>query len=234
MTFLKEIKIDYQAAIFDMDGLLLDTERVCQQAFRDACYSLSLPFLEDIYLGIIGRNAQGIEAVLTAGYGNKIAYDILREAWMGRYHPIVTRQAIPIKKGVVELLQWLKEKNIPMAVATSTPRDLAITKLKLSGLLPYFEKLSTGCEVRHGKPHPEIFLLAAKRLQVSPEQCLAFEDSNNGVSAAVAANMQVYQIPDLVLPCARTVALGHRIVESLDIVHQQLVKHTSIAEGNKF
>ena len=58
MTFLKEIKIDYQAAIFDMDGLLLDTERVCQQAFRDACYSLSLPFLEDIYLGIIGRNAQ--------------------------------------------------------------------------------------------------------------------------------------------------------------------------------
>ena len=220
--------IDYQAAVFDMDGLLLDTERVCQQAFRDACVALSLPFLEDIYLGIIGRNAQGIEAVLTAGYGHKIAYDVLREAWMSNYHPIVNNQAIPVKKGVIELLQWLKENNIPIAVATSTPRELAITKLTLAGLLPYFEQLSTGCEVRHGKPHPEIFLLASTRLQVLPEKCLAFEDSNTGVSAAVAANMQVYQIPDLVVPCAQTVALGHKIVESLDIVHQQLVKHASI------
>lgn len=216
--------MNYQAAIFDMDGLLLDTERVCQQAFRDACHSLSLPFLEDIYLGIIGRNAQGIEAVLSAGYGNKIAYQTLRDAWMDRYHPIVNYQAIPIKKGVVKLLQWLKENNIPMAVATSTPRDLAITKLKLSGLLPYFSQLSTGCEVQQGKPHPEIFLLAAKRLHVSPERCLAFEDSNHGVLAAVAANMQVYQIPDLVTPCAQTVALGHRVVMSLDIVWQELAQ----------
>ncbi|MEI6898053.1 MAG: HAD family phosphatase [Psychromonas sp.] len=216
--------MNYQAAIFDMDGLLLDTERVCQQAFRDACHSLSLPFLEDIYLGIIGRNAQGIEAVLSAGYGDKIAYQTLRDAWMDRYHPIVNYQAIPIKKGVVKLLQWLKENNIPMAVATSTPRDLAITKLKLSGLLPYFSQLSTGCEVQQGKPHPEIFLLAAKRLHVSPERCLAFEDSNHGVLAAVAANMQVYQIPDLVTPCAQTVALGHRVVMSLDIVWQELAQ----------
>jgi len=223
--------MNYQAAIFDMDGLLLDTERVCQQAFRDACGDLSLPYLDDIYLTIIGRNAQGIEDAINVGYADKIDYKTLRDAWMDRYHPIVNYQAIPVKKGVIALLDWLKEHNVPMAVATSTPRELAITKLKLSGLYSYFEHLSTGCEVQQGKPHPEIFLLAAERLNTAPEQCLAFEDSNNGVRAGVAANMQVYQIPDLVSPCAQTLELGHTVVASLDIVQQQLINETCLSSN---
>lgn len=216
--------MNYQAAIFDMDGLLLDTERVCQQAFRDACESLSLPFLEETYLSIIGCNSQGIEDRLTKGYGDKIDYETLRKAWMDRYRPIVNNTAIPVKKGVITLLSWLKENNIPMAVATSTHKELAITKLTLAGLYPYFDHLSTGCEVQNGKPHPEIFLLAAQRLNVDPSLCLAFEDSNNGVRSAVAANMQVFQIPDLVSPCEEVSQLGHMIESSLDKVHQRLVK----------
>ncbi|WP_022943008.1 HAD family hydrolase [Psychromonas hadalis] len=220
----------YQAAIFDMDGLLLDTERVCQQAFRDACEFLSLPFLEQTYLSIIGCNAQGIEAILTKGYGDRIAYESLRKAWMDRYNPIVQNQAIPVKKGVVALLCWLKEKNIPIAVATSTHRELAITKLTLAGLYDYFDHLSTGCEVQQGKPHPEIFLLAAKRLNIAPELCLAFEDSNNGAQAAMAAHMQLFQIPDLVKPSAEIRAFGHVIADSLTDVHQQLIKHALLSQ----
>jgi HAD superfamily hydrolase (TIGR01509 family) len=216
--------MNYQAAIFDMDGLLLDTERVCLEAFRDTCYALSLPFLEDVYLSMIGRNAQGIEESIGAGYNKYIEYKTLRAAWMDRYHPIVHSQAIPVKKGVIGLLDWFKENNISMAVATSTHRELAITKLKLSGLYPYFEQLAAGCEVQHGKPHPEIFLLAAERLKVAPELCLAFEDSNNGVRSCVAANMQVYQIPDLVKPCEEVLKLGHAIETSLEVVHQNFVK----------
>lgn len=222
--------MNYQAAIFDMDGLLLDTERVCLEAFRDACYALSIPFLEKTYLGIIGRNAQGIEAVLSAGYNDKIAYPVLRAAWMERYHPIVETQPIPVKKGVIELLDWLKAQNVPMAVATSTHKELAITKLKLAGLYDYFEQLSAGCEVSKGKPDPEIFLLAAARLKVSPELCLVFEDSNNGVRSGVAANMQVFQIPDLVEPCAEVKKLGHRIESSLLVVQQELVKHAFLSQ----
>ena len=221
----------YQAAIFDMDGLLLDTERVCQQAFKGACEFLSLPFREDVYLSIIGCNAQGIENILTAGYGHLIAYEPLRREWMSRYNPIVNTQAIPVKKGVLELLTWLKAHNIPIAVATSTHRELAINKLKLAGLYDFFEHLSTGCEVQHGKPHPEIFLLAAQRLKVLPELCLAFEDSNNGVRSAVAAKMQVFQIPDLVSPCDEVRALGHEINNSLLEVKQYLVKHESQFQG---
>ncbi|PKF60769.1 phosphatase [Psychromonas sp. psych-6C06] len=223
--------MNYQAAIFDMDGLLLDTERVCQQAFRESCEALSLPFLEDTYLSIIGCNAQGIENILTAGYGDKIDYQILRKAWMDRYHPVVNTQAIPVKKGVLALLNWLKSEKIPMAVATSTHRELAITKLKLAGIYDFFDSLSTGCEVQHGKPHPEIFLLAADRLKVLPARCLAFEDSNNGVRAAVSAKMQVFQIPDLVAPCSEVLALGHNVLDSLTMVPQQLTKHGVLSQG---
>lgn len=221
--------MQYQAAIFDMDGLLLDTERVCLQAFRDACEFLSLPFLEKTYLSIIGCNAQRIELLITAGYGEMIPYQQLRREWMARYNPIVKTQAIPVKKGVLELLSCFKNNNIPMVVATSSHRELAITKLKLAGLYDYFEHLSTGCEVQQGKPHPEIFLLAAKRLNITPALCLAFEDSNNGVRSAVAAQMQVFQIPDLVEPCVEVLALGHIVKSSLQQVQQYLVKHSSLS-----
>ncbi len=218
--------MNYKAAIFDMDGLLLDTERVCQQAFREACEALSLPMLEDVYLGIIGCNAQGIKKVICDGYGEDLDYEQLRIEWMNRYHPIVEQQAIPVKKGVIDLLDWLKAQSIPIAVATSTHKELAITKLKLAGLFDYFEHLSNGCEVSKGKPDPEIFLLAASRLNISAQHCLAFEDSSNGVRSAIAAGMQVYQVPDLVKPCADIIALGHTIRDSLSDALNHLKKQS--------
>lgn len=214
----------YQAAIFDMDGLLLDTERVCMQSFKEACQKLSLPFLESAYLQIIGCNAKGIEAAIMASYSQYIDYPTLRKTWTDIYWPIVEKQAIPVKAGVIDLLEWFKANKVPIAVATSTPKILATTKLKLAGLYDYFEHISSGCEVTFGKPHPEIFLLAAKRLNIPAQFCLAFEDSNNGVIAAVAANMQVYQIPDLVQPNQEIINLGHHISPSLDAVLNHLKK----------
>ncbi|MEJ6122996.1 HAD family phosphatase [Vibrio sp. 2-Bac 85] len=208
----------YQAAIFDMDGLLLDTERVCMQAFEKACQQLSLPFVKSAYLKIIGRNAQGIEEAIMSHYAQYIEYAPLRKAWMDGYWPIVENQAIPVKSGVINLLEWFKSQHIPVAVATSTHNKLATTKLKLAGLDHYFQHISSGCEVTRGKPDPEIFLLAAQRLNVAPEQCLAFEDSSNGVISAMAAQMQVFQVPDLVIPDQQVIALGHHIEPSLDHV----------------
>ncbi|WP_435235929.1 HAD family hydrolase [Psychromonas sp. PT13] len=205
----------YQAAVFDLDGLLLDTEKVCMQAFRDACEALSLPMLEDVYLGIIGCNAQGIERVIQTGYGADLDYPRLRNKWMSLYHPIIEQQEIPKKEGVVALLEWLTSQKIPIAVATSSHQKEASAKLKLSGLDNYVSSLSTGCEVTHGKPDPEIYLLAAQRLNIPPAHCLAFEDSSNGVRAAVAAGMQVHQVPDLVKPTDDIIALGHNIDDSL-------------------
>ena len=142
-------------------------------------------------------------------------YPALNQEWRVRYTAVVKHQAIPVKEGVIELLEWLKANKTPMAVATSTQHDIAIKKLELAGLDGYFDVLATGCEVEHGKPHPEIYFLAAERLGIAPEVCLAFEDSNNGTHAAVAANMITYQIPDLVEPSAEVIKLGHQILPSM-------------------
>lgn len=216
--------MNYQAAIFDMDGLLLDTERVCQQSFIKACQTLSLPFLQEVYLGIIGQNAQGIEKTIRDGYGETLDYTQLRKTWMSYYHEVVEHHAIPVKEGVIELLEWFQSKKIPMAVATSTDQKLANVKLQLAGLSHYFTDITSGCEVTHGKPHPEIYLLAAKRLNIAPQECLGFEDSNNGVRSGVAAGLQMFQIPDLVSPEPEIVSLEHAIEPSLTKVLHQLKK----------
>ncbi|MGL6056246.1 MAG: HAD family hydrolase, partial [Vibrio metschnikovii] len=124
--------------------------------------------------------------------------------------------------GVIELLEWLKRHHIPTAVATSTQKEVAIIKLRLAKLDHYFDSLTTGCEVVNGKPDPEIYLLAAQRLSVDPQQCLAFEDSNNGVRSAMAAKMHTFQIPDLVEPNDSIRALGHHIRPSLQHVLNEL------------
>ncbi len=151
--------------------------------------------------------------IFRKAYGDDL--DRLHKEWRDRYDAVVKHQAIPVKEGVIELLEWLKEQGLPIAVATSTAKEVAKKKLELAGLSQYFDNLTTGCEVSHGKPDPEIYLLAASRLDIEPTKCLAFEDSNNGVRAAVAANMVTFQIPDLVEPCEEVRGFGHAIVPSL-------------------
>lgn len=205
-----------QAAIFDMDGLLLDTEQVCMRVFQEACQAVDVPFLREVYLSIIGCNAQRINQILTDGYAPYIDYQLLHNEWRKRYNAVVLHEAIPVRPGVIAMLDWLKSQDIPCAVATSTQKEVALIKLELAGLTHYFDNITTGCEVTQSKPQPDIYLLAAKRLGIAPEQCIAFEDSNNGVRAAVAANMLTYQIPDLVEPCTEVQNLGHTIVSSMD------------------
>ncbi|WP_438465927.1 HAD family hydrolase [Marinomonas sp. PE14-40] len=214
--------MNFDAAIFDMDGLLLDTERVCMRVFKQACVAQNVPFLEDVYLSIIGCNSAGIEKILRDGYGAGLDYPALHNEWKERYKAIVMHQAIPVKKGVVELLEWFKYHKIALAVATSSNQEVALTKLRLAKLDHYFSTITTGCEVKHGKPDPEIYLLAAERLAIEPSRCLAFEDSNNGTKAAIAANMETYQVPDLVKPSDEIIALGHEVYPSLSHVLQKL------------
>ncbi|MCD1191014.1 haloacid dehalogenase [Vibrio cholerae] len=206
----------FQAAIFDMDGLLLDTERVCMRVFQEACTACGLPFQQEVYLSVIGCNAKTINGILSQAYGEDLPR--LHNEWRQRYNAVVMHEAIPHKDGVIALLEWLKARSIPIAVATSTQKEVALIKLQLAGLDHYFANITTGCEVTQGKPHPEIYLLAAERLGVEPQQCLAFEDSNNGIKAAMAAQMQAFQIPDLVKPSPEVIALGHPICTSLNEV----------------
>lgn len=204
------------ALVFDMDGLLLDTERIARHAFEEACRAAGWA---DPDLGVYARCIGGTGAdegeILRAGYGPDFPWDAVRDGWWRRYHEHVEHRAVPVKPGATELLSYCVESRLPCALATSTRAALAQRKLSLAGLDGYFAIRVTGDMVLRGKPHPEPYLSAAERLGARPERCWAFEDSANGVRSACAAGFEVFQVPDLVEPVPELRRLGHTVLESL-------------------
>jgi len=204
-----------RAAIFDMDGLLLDSENSRMELFKKAC-SLhgAVPNME-AYLKCIGRDTRDGEYILKQGHGSDFPYDAIMSTRNTLYMEEVRKGTIKIQPGVKELLDYLHSKLIPCAVATSTDKETALKKLQTSDLLHFFSEVISGEEVPASKPAPDIFLEAAARLSVNPEKCLVFEDSDNGIRAAVSAGTNPIQVPDLLEPQKEIKELGHIIVPSL-------------------
>lgn len=206
---------NFSAVIFDMDGLILDTERLAFEAFQTTCSRFELGNLSWLFKQCIGTNDELGKATLKDGLEGIADYKAFGLAWMREYKRITVEQPIPLKHGVEELLPYIESIEIPMAVATSTQTKRAKEKLGGAGLLDYFEIVIGGDQVERGKPDPEIYLKAALALSSPPSKCLALEDSANGVKAAVAAGMTVVQIPDLVPPSDELLRLGHIVLSSL-------------------
>ena len=204
-----------KALIFDMDGLLLDTERCSLECFLKAVKVLDCPVKQDVYLQCIGTNMAQTEQILRAGHSDDFPYAQLRECWDELYFKEVTTKALPIKAGVVQLLDDAKSRGLTIALATSTHYQLACVKLKNAELFDYFSHIVAGDHVEKSKPHPQIYLHAAQQVNRDVEHCLAFEDSENGVLAAFNAGLSVIQIPDLVEPSEKMKQLGHSIKGTL-------------------
>lgn len=202
-----------KAVIFDMDGLMLDSERAITGCLARASTLLGEEIAPDYWLGMVGKGDAACRSMLAGRIGQ-----VRAEALLDRAHLLyaeVVEQGIPHRPGIVALLEWLAARGIPRAVGTSTRRPLALRKLEAADLLWRFDAIATSSDVAHAKPAPDIYLLAACRLGVEPAHCLVLEDSPTGVQAALAAGMTPIQIPDLVAPDAAVRALGHRIVASL-------------------
>jgi HAD superfamily hydrolase (TIGR01509 family) len=206
---------NFDAVIFDMDGLLLDTERLAFDAFHSACSLFNLGDLSNVYMKCIGTNSEMGKSILKDRLNGIANYEDFSLACGREYRKLIEGRPVPLKKGVDELLRHIENIGKPMAVATSTNYNSAKAELKNSGILHFFDHIVGGDQVKRSKPDPEIYLKISSALLTEPSKCLAFEDSKNGVKAAVAAGMTVVQIPDLVFPDDELLELGHIVLDSL-------------------
>lgn len=223
MTPIAALPFLPDAVIFDMDGLMIDSERVSIRCWTQAARELQLPIDDGFWLRMVGLGDRDCERLLLQHIdATQVA------ALFARCHELYeaqTHAGLPLRPGILELLQLLHEHAIPRAVATSTREPRASRKLQAAGLLPFFEVVVTSSDVSHPKPAPDIYLLAAHKLGKDPARCLALEDSPAGIRAAVGAGMTAIQVPDLVHPDDDLRALGHRIVDSLADAHTLLLPH---------
>lgn len=220
-----------KAAIFDMDGLMLDTEILSLKAIRQACKILKLDVEEQWLYDIIGMNAAGANNYLEGRLGHKLP-EALDKTYSQLYKEQLKR-GIKLKAGLIELFKFLEDHGVRRAVATSTRTEMAHKKLSLTGIDHWFEYIVCGDQVENGKPAPDIYLKAAAKLDVQPKDCLALEDSDNGAMAAHSAGMHLIVVPDLKGPRDLTVKIADHIMTDLFMVRDYLVRSSSMATPQK-
>ncbi len=204
-----------RAVVFDMDGLMLDTEPSYKYAWQRAARDLGYALEDSLYDTFIGRCEADSEAELTRAFGPGFSIPEFRRRWSEHWRARVEEHGVPTKDGLLELLILLEERGTPLAVATSSDRRRAEFSLRSAGLEHRIPVVVAGDQVAKGKPAPDIFVEAARRLGVEPRACVALEDSDAGVLAAVAAGMRALMIPDLQNPSEAALRSALRVLPSL-------------------
>jgi HAD superfamily hydrolase (TIGR01509 family) len=185
------------AVVFDMDGLLFDTEALYGKAILTAAAEIGCPMSHDIFLQLVGRSRELNYRFLRAHYGENYPIEALIAAW-GRHFRLLADAGLPVKAGAIELLDVLDDLGLPRAIATSSSHPTVQRNLAALGLTSRFPCVVAHGDYANGKPAPDPFLTAASRLGVPPDLCLALEDSHNGVRSASAAGMMTVMVPDLI------------------------------------
>lgn len=207
--------------LFDMDGLLLDTERVYFEGFKRTRTRFDLEQDDAIFMSLIGTGVAEGDAMLQNALNGHVDIVEFNTHWDHEIRALLA-DAIPLKAGVKTVLDHLQATNIPFAIATSTPTEKAKHHLGKAGIWNYFDHLVGGDQVTNGKPAPDIYIKAAGVLNIAPQNCAAFEDSENGVRAATSAGTVTVQVPDLKQPSAELLTLNHKVADDL-IIGLQMV-----------
>lgn len=204
-----------KGVIFDMDGLLLDTEIVSFNCYKELLEKYGYLLERDFYLTLIGRNARDSKQLMKNYYKNEEIIDKIYEEKILLMDEKLEKEGLNVKNGAYELISYLKENNYKIAVATSTSRIRAIKLLEKANLKDKFDYIICGDEVKNSKPDPEIYLKAAMKIGINPENCLVLEDSSAGIKAAKRAGMTAINIPDMKEPDDEIKKLSFKVCRDL-------------------
>lgn len=183
--------------IFDMDGLMFDTEQINYRAFTEIVTEEGYHPTFEQYTGFLGMHAKDIQKKYHIYYGDDVDAEGIYRKVGQRSKEIIRKEGVPEKAGLRELLEAVREKNLLTAVASGSDTEVIKEYLERTGLTPYFDVVLSSKEVKRGKPYPDIFLEICKQLNIKTEETLVLEDSSNGVQAALAGGLPVINVPDL-------------------------------------
>ena len=204
-----------KTVIFDWDGTVADTEALILQSWIEVGQNHGLGDLRDLCYSCIGTTNLATRKIFCDKFGGNFPYDEYNEEMLFTFNHILQKDGIPLKKGLLKLLEFLKANNCNIAVASSTKIDILEEEAKMAGIRDYFHVIAGGDMVQKSKPEPDIFLKAAEMLQVKPEECYVLEDSLNGMRAAHRAGMKPIMVPDLIPPNDEMFEISLKIFPSL-------------------
>jgi HAD superfamily hydrolase (TIGR01509 family) len=213
-----------KGAVFDMDGLMIDTEKLYLLYWKKAAADFGYDMKDEHVYAISSLARKYSIPMLKSFFGEDFPTEEVRARRTELINAHIEKNGIDLKKGLFELLNWLKDHGVKLAVATATPRERATLYLRKINALDLFDTVVCGDMIANGKPDPDIYLTAARELDLPPEQCAAFEDSPNGIKAAHAAGCHAIMIPDMTPP-------DDEITPLLSAVYPDLAQAISYFEG---
>ena len=204
--------------ISDMDGVILDTEKLYVRFWREAASFYGFPMTLEHALGIRSLSGKLAEEKLQGWFGKEFDYNAVRQKRIELMDEFVNQNGVEPKPGAKVLLSYIKDNGYALALATATPVDRAGRYLKSVELYSFFDQIVSAREVKRGKPAPDIYLCAAKRLGLDPKECIALEDSQNGIRSAFAAGCKTIMVPDLDRPTEEIMPLLYGVANGLEDV----------------
>ena len=207
-----------KGAVFDMDGLMFDTENLTYQLQKQILNNDGFDFSIEHYKQTVGKRLADLLPLFQKFFGEDFDAEGFRQKCREAYIKYTDENGVPVKPGLNEILEKLKAEKIKIALATSTTSRSAKRTLKTAGVLDYFDEIVCAEDVEYGKPDPEPFLKAAEKLSLNPGKCLALEDSYNGIISAHSAGMITVMVPDLIEPTKEITALCDYIFIDLNEV----------------
>lgn len=213
---------DFDAVVFDMDGVIFDSERAVMNCWIELAKKYDIKDIEEPYLACTGTTDAKTKEIMLNAYGEDFPYDEYAKEASVMYHEKYDGGRLPMKPGVKEILTFLKDNGKKIALASSTRRQTVLNQLRDAGILDYFNEIVTGDMVTRSKPEPDIFLLACEKISTAPERAYAIEDSYNGIRAASAGKLRPIMVPDLLPSNEEMEGLAETVVTDLGKVVEYL------------